>query len=171
MIYKFYFVKRVKIRFHSCSRHLNISEDGLRLSGDTSQCSAYSAFSEKLINDNKSVFYWTVRNEDLIDCYRSIGIVEEKYDLNTRFAHWMNADDHKDKKYHFNGFQEKWSKNATITLKLDYAESKLSIYKDNKYKRSNRIRANTSYYFAMLLCCSDRNVMRVIETATDKLEK
>merc|ERR1712129_392972 len=135
------------------------------------ECSAYCAFTKQLVNDKKSIYYWTLCRTVGIDCYRSVGIVKEKSPMDKRYAHWMDSNDHQKRKYFFNGFQEKWYDEDTVTLKLDYIENKFVIFKNYKYQRQANIDPNTSYYFALLLCASGSNTIKIIKTEVDKLEE
>ena len=126
----------------------------------------YADLGQDILNDigiNTGVYFWSVKCLlEVARCFASIGVTTEKNDK--LINHWdhdgMKLDDH-----WFENFKEggrnsfyqgctEWQKDQIITVRLDCDNWTVKYYKDkeNTNFKEDKIEANKSYYFAMMVC-------------------
>ena len=152
--------------FEEVNPKLKLSADKRQISG-TKGCAAYSAFTKKMVNDGKSVYKWAVRMDNVIDCYRSIGVITEKDRVGWRdhnYAHWMKSGSSNDNgSSYYNGFVRKWKIGEIVVVELNYAQRTVTFYWDEGLELKTEKIEDESYYFGLLLCGSPSMKASVVD--------
>ena len=167
------------------SSHFELLNDGYEIRGKEGDCKGYTIYPETLNMNgfSKGIHFWSVKllgidfaddfEDDFAEnyCYHSIGVVPNERKIEPLSNHSDEWQYEYDK---INGIQKStstsfwsgnkcgWNRDDIITVKLNCNEWNVEYYKNDEFKRNDKIDSDKSYFFAMNSCDSEDNWFQIV---------